>query len=70
MHPFKTEWCLSIIRKIVFKNTKKRFNPFRAGRCLSTGGLMFGLGQAVRSQSLSSRAMSFDVTDEINFFEE
>ncbi len=36
MHPFKTEWCLSTIRKIVFKNTKKRFNPFRSGQCLST----------------------------------
>ena len=46
---------------LVRSQTSTSLNPFWAGRCLSTF-IMFGLGQAVRqSQSLSSRAMSFDV---------
>ena len=36
-------------------------NPFRAGRCLSTLNPMTGRAEEVPSQSLSSRAMSFDI---------
>ena len=39
---------------------KHRLNPFRAGRCLSTG-IMLKLENFKKSQSLSSRAMSFDI---------
>ena len=35
-------------------------NPFRAGRCLSTIMENFDLNDFLESQSLSSRAMSFD----------
>ena len=38
----------------------KGLNPFRAGRCLSTESAIQGLVSLGRSQSLSSRAMSFD----------
>ena len=38
----------------------KGLNPFRAGRCLSTDATKGKYGYWVMSQSLSSRAMSFD----------
>ena len=41
---------------------KHRLNPFRAGRCLSTFRGFIVSDHHVMSQSLSSRAMSFDLT--------
>ena len=41
-------------------DVKARLNPFRAGRCLSTASLASNEIHEFRSQSLSSRAMSFD----------
>ena len=40
-----------------------RLNPFRAGRCLSTHHYGIGYQPLIKSQSLSSRAMSFDLDD-------
>ena len=36
-------------------------NPFRSGRCLSTGTVPNGIANVAESQSLSIRAMSFDL---------
>ena len=38
-------------------------NPFRAGQCLSTNDNRSLLTKIAESQSLSSRAMSFDDSD-------
>ena len=45
-------------------DVKARLNPFRAGRCLSTASLASNEIHEFRSQSLSSRAMSFDLLKE------
>ena len=38
-----------------------RLNPFRSGQCLSTFFINLGFRKTYGSQSLSSRAMSFDL---------
>ena len=59
LNPFRAGRCLStkIIRRI---KTTLGLNPFRAGRCLSTLSEETINNVVNRSQSLSSRAMSFD----------
>ena len=43
------------------RSTEFGLNPFRAGRCLSTKYLRTNYVEMLESQSLSSRAMSFDL---------
>ena len=50
--------------------TLRGLNPFRAGRCLSTIMENFDLNDFLESQSLSSRAMSFDYYVYQNFIQQ
>ena len=60
LNPFRAGRCLSTENLDVDLPEKVRLNPFRAGRCLSTDGNQIGSVVYGKSQSLSSRAMSFD----------
>ena len=59
LNPFRAGRCLSTKSNLDIMRTVKRLNPFRAGRCLSTELVEFR-EKLIKSQSLSSRAMSFD----------
>ena len=59
LNPFRAGRCLSTLDIGKQLKTKRSLNPFRAGRCLSTE-LKSLWNEYARSQSLSSRAMSFD----------
>ena len=61
LNPFRAGRCLSTLDIGKQLKTKRSLNPFRAGRCLSTE-LKSLWNEYARSQSLSSRAMSFDRT--------
>ena len=59
LNPFRAGRCLSTHNGIpIWKYYS--LNPFRAGRCLSTEIAKELFGEDFKSQSLSSRAMSFD----------
>ena len=60
LNPFRAGRCLSTILPCNNRKISSSLNPFRAGRCLSTHYRKTFRKQN-RSQSLSSRAMSFDV---------
>ena len=57
---FRAGRCLSTLAENLSRSSLIGLNPFRAGRCLSTRRNVKN-GQPSKSQSLSSRAMSFDV---------
>ena len=60
LNPFRAGQCLSTTAEITTLRAKMGLNPFRAGQCLSTTTVA-GLSVLESSQSLSSRAMSFDI---------
>ena len=66
LNPFRAGRCLST-RFSPLNKKSYCLNPFRAGRCLSTIEQYRTLHK-IRSQSLSSRAMSFDNGREWNYF--
>ena len=59
LNPFRAGQCLSTV-SLKKRAESKCLNPFRAGQCLSTLGETKTVNTTDRSQSLSSRAMSFD----------
>ena len=60
LNPFRAGRCLSTDSLLLGGQYHTSLNPFRAGRCLSTeSDYLMQLNYA--SQSLSSRAMSFDL---------
>ena len=59
LNPFRAGRCLSTYYLHNGKKWAFSLNPFRAGRCLSTE-ISASDNLAAASQSLSSRAMSFD----------
>ena len=59
LNPFRAGQCLSTFQMALKRKKSLCLNPFRAGRCLSTDAC--ANRNSHTSQSLSSRAMSFDV---------
>ena len=60
LNPFRAGRCLSTVSLGSTVGDATSLNPFRAGRCLSTEEEINKVISDVESQSLSSRAMSFD----------
>ena len=60
LNPFRAGRCLSTLSLLWRFIMSISLNPFRAGRCLSTEAEMSKDINETESQSLSSRAMSFD----------
>ena len=60
LNPFRAGRCLSTQFYLKFNDDDVSLNPFRAGRCLSTVLVWYPFSSLNKSQSLSSRAMSFD----------
>ena len=60
LNPFRAGRCLSTEILEFIATAFFSLNPFRAGRCLSTVKRAENLDIDLPSQSLSSRAMSFD----------
>ena len=60
LNPFRAGRCLSTMRSMPNGEAVASLNPFRAGRCLSTDAIKGIVSLGSTSQSLSSRAMSFD----------
>ena len=62
LNPFRAGRCLSILLCLFVHYYLQRLNPFRSGQCLSTY-ISGKSGVGVGSQSLSIRAMSFDIME-------
>ena len=61
LNPFRSGQCLSTLESLQRRIRKCSLNPFRSGQCLSTKRQSSRLNHETVSQSLSIRAMSFDL---------
>ena len=61
LNPFRSGQCLSTSSVLVRTAQQIGLNPFRSGQCLSTSTEFAIATRTAQSQSLSIRAMSFDI---------